>query len=210
VKRRFLSVQIGYFKGADIMKNNNSKSILVICEAGLLIALLVVVQLLTFAVPKAVPIVGQLFTGTLVNLVLIMGAGSTGFFVTAAAAILSPVIALLFGQMNFPQMIPIVAAGNLVIVAVTWLFFRKDSKFSKSKAFLFDIGGIVLGAALKTLVLWGTSALIAVPLFFAQNAAVGKKIILMFSWPQFITALIGGIIAVLIVPRLRRAVSSKQ
>lgn len=192
------------------VKTKNSKTVLWISEAGLLIALLVVVQLLTFAVPKGVPLIGQLFTGTLVNLVLIMGAGSVGFSATAVAAVLSPVLALLFGQMNFPQMVPIVAAGNLVIVAVTWAFFRKDEKFSKGKAFAFDLGGVILGSITKAAVLFGASTLIAVPIFFAQNAKVGKQITFMFSWPQLITALIGGIVAVLIVPRIRKAIASRQ
>lgn len=169
-----------------------------IAEAGLLIALLVVVQLLTFAIPKGVPIVSQLFTGSLVNLVLIVGAGSVGFSGTAIAAVLSPVLAYAFGQMVFPQMIPVVALGNLIIVAVTWAFFGRASRNPGT-----DILGIVLGAVLKTAFLWAATAWIMAPIFFAAKAAVGQKLVLMFSWPQMVTALIGGGLALLVLPAIR-------
>lgn len=187
----------------------NKKVITWVAEAGLLIALLVVVQLLTFVVPKSVPLVSQLFTGSLVNLVLIVGAGSVGFSGTAVAAVLSPVLALLFGQMTFPQMVPVVIAGNLVIVAVTWAFFRNDAKLPKSAGFGLDIAGIAVGAVAKTIVLWAATSWLIVPVFFAGNAKIGSKLSLMFSWPQLVTAIIGGILALLILPRIRTYLSHR-
>lgn len=189
---------------------NNKKAIVWVAQAGLLIALLVVVQLLTFVVPKSIPLVSQLFTGSLVNLVLIVGAGSVGFSGTAIAAILSPVLALLFGQMSFPQMVPVVAIGNLVIVAVTWAFFKNSAKMSGGAKFGFNIAGIAIGAIVKTAVLWAATSWLIIPVFFAGNAKVGKNLSLMFSWPQLVTAIIGGVIALLILPRIRTSRSNNN
>lgn len=182
---------------------NNRKTVTWVAEAGLLLALLVVVQLLSYAVPKSVPLVSQLLTGSLVNLVLIVGAGSVGFSGTAIAAILSPVLALLFGQMVFPQMVPVVAIGNLVIVAVVWAFFRSDGKLSKGSVFGFHIAGIAIGAVAKTVFLWAATSLLIVPIFFAGKAAIGQKLGMMFSWPQLVTAIIGGILALLVLSPIR-------
>lgn len=182
---------------------NNKKTITWVAEAGLLLALLVVVQLLSFAVPKSVPLVSQLFTGSLVNLVLIVGAGSVGFSGTAIAAILSPVLALIFGQLAFPQMVPVVAIGNLVIVAVIWAFFRNNGKLSKGSAFGLNIAGIAVGAVAKTAFLWAATSLLIVPIFFVGKAAIGQKLAMMFSWPQLVTAIIGGILALIVLPPIR-------
>lgn len=192
------------------MATNNKKAIMWVAQAGLLIALLVVVQLLTFVVPKSIPLASQLFTGSLVNLVLIVGAGSAGFSATAIAAILSPVLALLFGQMGFPQMVPVVAIGNLVIVAITWAFFKKGAKMSGGARIGFNIAGIAVGAVVKTAVLWATTLWLIIPAFFAGNAKVAKNLSLMFSWPQLVTALIGGAIALIILPRLKTYRNNKE
>lgn len=181
-----------------------------VAESALLIALLVVVQLLTFAVPKSVPLVSQLFTGSLVNLVLIMGAGTVGFSGAAIAAVISPVLAFLFGQMAIPQMIPVVIVGNIVIVAITWAFFVNDNKFSKGKAFGFDLAGVIVGAAVKTLVLYGATVLLMVPVFFKGMPKIAKNVTMMFSWPQAVTAVIGGVLALIIIPRLRTFLKSRE
>lgn len=183
------------------MSTKNQKGIVWVVEAALLLALLVVVQLLTFAIPKGVPILGQLFTGSLVNMVLIVGAGSVGFAGTAVAAILSPVLAFAFGQMAFPVMIPVVAVGNLAIVAVTWAFFRPVG--GKVPGTGRGFAGVVVGAMAKTAFLWGATVLLMVPVFFSAKPQVGEKLSLMFSWPQAATAVIGGVLALLILPAVR-------
>jgi hypothetical protein len=190
----------------SIMKtSSNTRAVLWVAQAAMLIALLVVVQLLTFAVPKSVPLVGQLFTGSLVNLVLIVGAGAVGFSGAAVAAVLSPVLAFLFGQLLFPQMIPVVAVGNLVIVGITWAFFAASRRDGKT---LLNLAGIAVGAVVKTAVLWAAASLIIVPLFFSASPkleTVGRSISLMFSWPQLVTAVIGGLIALAVIPPVRTA-----
>ena len=184
------------------MNRKNQKAISWVAESALLLALLVVVQLLTFAVPKSVPLIGQLFTGSLVNLVLIVGVGSVGFSGTAVAAVASPLFAYAFGQMPFPQMILIVALGNLVIVAVLGAFFRRSDS-GKAPSPAWNAAGVIVGAAAKTAFLWIATVWLMIPVFFGRNSAVASKLALMFSWPQAVTAVIGGALALLILPTIR-------
>lgn len=183
------------------MSDKNHKIAVWVAEAALLLALLIAVQLLTFAIPKSVPLIGQLFTGSLVNMVLIIGVGTVGFSGTAIAAVCSPILAYLFGQMAFPQMIPVVAIGNLAIVAVTWAFLHPSD--SGRPGLIRSIGGIVTGAVVKAVFLWAATVWLMVPMFFAGKKALAAKITLMFSWPQAVTALIGGTLALLILPAIQ-------
>ncbi|HCC00822.1 MAG TPA: ECF transporter S component [Ruminococcaceae bacterium] len=179
--------------------------ILWIAQAGLLIALMVVVQLLTFAIPKSVPLVGQLFTGSLVNLVLIVGAGTLGLPGTAAAAILSPILAFAFGQMAFPQLIPVIAVGNLILVAITWIFFSHDGAHYQPASLVIDTTGIILGAVVKFLFLWLMVSKWIVPLLFNTKPIVANMISFMFSWPQLVTAIIGGFLSLLVLTIVRNS-----
>jgi hypothetical protein len=178
-------------------RSKNFKRIMWVVKAALLLALVVVAQTLSKVIPTAaLPLISQLVTGSLVNLVLIVGAGSVGFSGTAVAAVLSPVLAYSMGQMIFPQMIPVIAVGNLIIVAVTWAFFHMHKKLP------FEIAGIIIGAAAKCAFLWIATAALMVPIFYS-GSKVASKLSLMFSWPQGLTALIGGILALLVLPAVR-------
>jgi nitrate/nitrite transporter NarK len=132
------------------MNRKNKKVTVWVAETALLLALLVVVQLLTFTIPKGFPLVSQFFTGTLVNMALIVGTGSVGLSGTAVAAVISPLLAYAFGQMIFPQMIPVVAVGNLIIVVVLWLFFHPSAD-AEAPGLCRSVLGIVVGAAVKTM-----------------------------------------------------------
>lgn len=178
-------------------KNSNYKRILWVAQSALLLALLVVVQLISKVIPPSVPLISQLVTGSLVNLILVVGAGSVGFSGTAVASVLSPVLAFAFGQMTFPQMVPVVALGNLVIVAITWAFFKKNNGAA-------NVLGIVVGAIAKCVFLWIATAALVVPLFYS-GTKIASKLALLFSWPQGVTALIGGFLALLVLPAIRSA-----
>lgn len=184
------------------MNRKNKKVTVWVAETALLLALLVVVQLLTFTIPKGLPLVSQFFTGTLVNMVLIVGTGSVGLSGTAVAAVASPLLAYAFGQMTFPQMLPVVAVGNLIIVVILWLFFRPSAD-AEAPGLCRSVLGIVVGAAVKSIFLWGMTVWLILPMFFAGKTKVAEKLSMMFSWPQAITAVVGGILALLVLPAIR-------
>lgn len=178
-------------------KVDGRRGIVWVAQTALMLALLVVIQLISIG---TAPFLGQIITGSLVNLVLIVGAGSVAS-AAAVAAILSPLLAFVMGKMPFVQMVLVVAVGNLIIVVITWLFFRGRNRISYG--ILADISGIVLGAIAKWLFLWGAVEWVVVPMFFAGNKNVADKLGLMFSWPQLVTALIGGVLSLFILPAVR-------
>lgn len=182
---------------------SQSKVLTIVAEAGLLTAMMVVIQLITLPI-KAVPLASQLVTGSLVNLVLILGAGTTGLIGAGLAGVLSPVLAVLFGQMAFPPLIPVVAIGNFLIVLISWAIFRLAREKEGGVRVLIAAAGIILGALVKTAFLWLGVTKIMTPLMgvTAQNAA---KLSLMFGLPQLITALIGGVFALAILPPVQKA-----
>ena len=167
---------------------------------AMMVALCVAFQFIRvlFPVLSALPISGpftaaQLVVGALVNLVLIIATWHVGFWSGASVSVLSTLIAFMQGQLPFPQMIIAVALGNMTLCLIVWLLRRPGQR----------LPGVVAGAALKTGVLWllVTQVMVA----FAPNEKIAGVISVMFSWPQFITALVGGALALLIYPRVARA-----
>lgn len=186
----------------------NSSKIKWITRTALLIALIFVAQILGNYMPGSQILIGpirlsQLITGSLVNLTLIIAAGVTGLGSGITAGIVSSLLASIIGTaLPLPQMIPVVALGNAVIVAVAWLIFQKGNGKSGT---VVRILGVLAGAAAKTAVLWASVSLIIVPLFQPAEKVVAL-ITLNFSWPQMITATIGGLIAIAILPVLKKAI----
>ncbi len=168
------------------------KKTLQITQTAALLALLVVLQ----AVTKPA---GQLVTGSCVNAVLACAALLCGVWPGAAIALISPFAAFLLGI--GPQLIavvPAVAAGNLIYVLLLSLLTRRGApRLRQALAWL-----LAAGCKFLTLYLLVVQLLCRVlPLADAQVAVFSA----MFSWPQLVTALIGGALAFAIVPLIRRA-----
>ena len=174
------------------------KKILWITETAVMLALLVAVQGLTAGLGN------QFITGSCVNLILVVTALVVGLWGGAAVAAVSPFVAFLFGiGPKFIQLVPIVALGNLVLVLVYALVL-------KGKAKILWMQGITwIGAAVaKFLTLYLLMVKLVVPSLVAggtlpQKAAAAMSV--QFGWPQLVTALIGGAIALAIVPVLKKA-----
>lgn len=173
------------------------KKILWITRTAVMLALLVVVQYVTSFIPKPAQ---QYITGSCVNAVLAVAVLMSGFWSGAAVATVSPFVAFLFGI--GPQLLPIVpaiAVGNLVFVGALHLIHGSAPKLlGKVLAWL----GAALGkfAALYLLVVQLLCRVL--PLKQLQIDTFTA----MFSLPQLVTALIGGGIAILIIPVLKKAV----
>lgn len=168
-----------------------NKKIRWITETAVMLALLVILQGTTKAA-------GQFVTGSCVNAVLAISVLLAGLGSGLTVALISPFVAFLFGI--GPQLIaivPAIALGNAVFVLVLWLL---ASKKQKAMAVL----GWLAAAAAKflTLNLAVVQLLCRVLPLKEQQIATFSA---MFSWPQLVTALIGGGIALLIVPVLKKA-----
>ncbi len=162
-----------------------------ITETAIMLALLVILQ----AVTKSA---GQLVTGSCVNAVLAVTALVAGLSSGLTVALVSPFVAFLLGI--GPQLLPIVPAialGNAVYVLLLERLYSK-------KTAIWKILALICAAAAKFL------ALHLVVVRFLCNVLPLKQpqittFSTMFTWPQLITALIGGAAALLIVPVVRKA-----
>lgn len=169
-----------------------------ITKTALLLAMLIVLQAVTRSF-------SQLVTGSCVNAVLALAILVIGFSSGIIVAAISPFAAFLLGI--GPQLFPIVpaiAVGNIVFVAVLWVLTHKHQDELK-----WSLIGWFFSALCKFLTLYVIVVQLLchiLPLKEAQIAAFSA----MFSWPQLFTALIGGAAAMLIAPRLRRALRSES
>jgi len=138
-------------------------------------------------------------------LVLVESAVAVGIYSGLTVAVLSPFFAFFLGiGPAFPQLLPLIALGNAVIVLVTWLFINKWNQ-----GLLSGVLGVAVGAVSKFLVLWIGIVKILLPLIPALKPQQVQVLSASFSWPQLVTALIGATLAVLIAPSLRKAMRNK-
>jgi hypothetical protein len=175
------------------MKMN--KTVLLITRTAILLALTVLFQSLRVIFPIPANI-SQFLIGSLVNLTLIVSAVMVGLKGGLAVAVVAPIIAFMQGFTPFPVLVPFIAAGNLVLVVAVALMYEKRSVLS-----------IALGAVIKFVVLYLGIVQIALPFLIPnikppQVAALSAA----FSWPQLVTAAIGGAVALAVLPLLKRAI----
>jgi hypothetical protein len=184
-----------------------------ITETAVMLALLICLQWVGSMVPDQMT--KQLITGTLVNCVLAVTVLMVGLSSGLTVAVISPVCAFIFGiAPNFITVLPIMMA-NSCYVALLYLIVGKERKFGWRQP---------VGLAAAALVKFGVLYLLVVKVIcgMASGALLGKKIgdivVLappmlkmlptMFAWPQLVTAVSGGIIALAIIPVLRKALHS--
>ena len=152
---------------------------------------------------------GQLVTGSCVNLILAVAAMTCGLFSAAIVALCSPFLAFVLGI--GPQIIavvPAIAVGNLVYIAVICAVMKLLSGKVKNP-FAKGAVGIVFGALLKFLSLYLLIVKLIVPTLVASATIAEKQAAVLgasFGATQLVTALIGGALAVAVVPAVKKAV----
>lgn len=184
---------------------NIRKNILWITRTAVLTALLVTMQFATAAFGN------QFITGSIVNLMLIVSLLTCGPATGLTVAIISPMCASLVGVgPAFPPLIPFIALGNIVFVAA-WTLLGLANKHDKTGISYKVIGFLsaVAAAAAKFLTLYASVVLLAIPYILNLNEKQSAMLTLSFSYPQLITATIGGIIALAVVPPVQKAIKSR-
>ncbi len=163
-----------------------------ITRTAILIALLVALQYATASL-------GQFVTGSCVNLVLAVAALFAGLWSGVIVAVVSPFFAFLLGiGPKLIAIVPFIALGNLVYVLVLALLGKKFDKLPK------NLISVAAAAVCKFLTLF----LVVVKLVLPSLGLAEKQVAMMstmFSWPQLVTAAIGGVLALLVVPALKKA-----
>ena len=177
-----------------------NKKIRWITETAILLALLVTLQALTKGF-------GQFVTGSCVNAVLGVAVLVGGLASGVTVALVSPVLAFLLGIAPQILTVPAIMAGNTVYVLL--LHFLADRS---GKNLLKQAVAWIAAAAAKFATLWVIVVQIICGVMSESLLAAGtmkppmlKALPATFSWPQLVTALIGGAVALLIRPVLHKA-----
>lgn len=174
---------------------NKKTNIRRICRSALLIAVLITVQYITKPF-------GQIVTGSCVNTVLALAAIMFGGWVAVPVALISPFVAFLLGIGPAVLLIvPLIALGNLCQVLVCSFLVKH-----LGRSLVYREASIAVAAVAKFAVLYLGIVKLMVPLLASMDIN-NPALSVMFSWPQLITALIGGTLAVIISELLKKMVT---
>ena len=166
-----------------------------ITQTAIFMALLLVLQSVTKPL-------GQFVTGASVNFVLIASVTMVGLLPGIVVAALSPFFAYMLGiGPAFIQLIPMIAIGNIVLV-LCWHFIMK--KFGE-KTLSYCIAAAV-GALAKFVTLYLGVVKLVIPFFMSLPEKQAAAISVMFGTTQLVTALLGGVVAIIVVPLVKKAV----
>ncbi len=181
------------------MKSNQEKTRW-IARTGVMLAVLIALQ---WGTAWTSPFAGQFITGSCVNCVLVISALLGGLWSGVAIAVLSPVFAFLLGiGPKLMQIVPAIMLGNLMLVLFTHVTLGRNPQKLWEKAV-----DVLLMSFGKFVTLYCAVVQVLIPVMgpmLSEKQTV--TFTAMFSWPQFVTALIGSTVAVLLMPVLKKAI----
>lgn len=171
-----------------------SSSLKTLCRTAIFLALLIAVQFVTRSM-------GQYVTGSLVNLILIASGLMCGLWGGLPSRFFSHLCLLHRTAPDSPRLSPPVALGNAVLVLL-WVLIAgaKNAPIARQAI------ALVVAAVAKFLTLYLVIVKWLVPMVLILNEKQTAVLSASFSFPQLITAVIGGVLAMLLVPPLRRAI----
>ena len=177
-----------------------NKKIRWITETAIMLALLVALQALTKPA-------GQFVTGSCVNVVLAISTLVAGIWSGLTIALISPILAFVLGIAPQILTVPAIMVGNSVFVVLLHLIVGGQYKSVVRRIIAWLVAAAAKFAALYFIVVKIICGVMAASLLAAGTLKepMLKALPATFSWPQLVTALIGGGIALLIVPVIRKA-----
>lgn len=177
-----------------------NKKIRWITETAIMLALLVTLQAMTKPM-------GQLVTGSCVNAILAVSALIGGLGCGITVALISPVLAFLLGIAPQILTVPAIMVGNSVYVVLLSLLADKSGKNIVKQVVAWLAAAAAKFAALYAIVVLLICGVLSESLLAsgALKPPMLQALPATFSWPQLITALIGGAVALAIVPVLKKA-----
>lgn len=184
--------------GKEVFPMN--KKVRWITETAIMLALLVALQALTKGF-------GQFVTGSCVNAVLAVAVLVGGLWSGVTIAVISPVLAFLLGIAPQVLVVPAIMVGNVVFVVMLHFLAGKAEAALGQRAAAWLLAAAAKFAALYLIVVKIICGVMAPSLLAAGTLKepMLKALPATFSWPQLVTALIGGGVALLIVPVIKKA-----
>jgi hypothetical protein len=177
-----------------------NKKIRWITETALMLALLVSLQAITKPL-------GQLVTGSCVNAILAISALVGGMSCGITVALISPLLAFLLGIAPQILTVPAIMAGNAVYVLMLSLLVGKNGSHPAKVVVAWIISAAAKFSTLYILVAELICGILAESLIAsgAMKPPMVSALPVTFGLPQLITALIGGAVALIVVPSLLTA-----
>lgn len=177
-----------------------NKKIRWIVETAVMLALLVSLQALTKGF-------GQFVTGSCVNVVLAISALVGGLSCGITVAVISPVMAFLLGIAPQILTVPAIMAGNTVYVVALYLLSDRSGKNVVRQIAAWLLAAVAKFVTLYAIVVGLICGVLSESLLAsgALKAPMLQALPATFSWPQLVTALIGGALALIIAPLVRKA-----
>lgn len=167
-----------------------------ITRTAIFLSLLIVLQFSTSMLGNV------LLTGSVVNFVLIVSVMTCGLTSGLTVAIVSPFLAKLIGIGPLWVLIPFIALGNIVLVLI-WHFIGNRKIW---KSIVSYIIALIVASPAKFATLYFCIVKLVIPYFLDLPVQQAKIISNMFSVMQLFTALIGGVVAIIILPLLKKAI----
>ena len=180
---------------------DNKQRILWITRTAVFIALLVVWQ------AASAPLGNTLITGSIVNLLLIVSVMTCGLASGLTVAAVSSFMAKLLGIGPLWSLIPFMIAGNVTLVLL-WHFI--GNRNMGGKRYMAYITALIVAAISKFLVLYIGIVRIAIPILLGLPEQQAAAITSIFSVSQLFTASVGGALAFVLIPRLKKAIAGRQ
>lgn len=176
-----------------------SKKTLFIANTGILLALTLVIQLFGGAIFGFLGPAKLFVTGSLINACLLLATVVAGKLSGAVISFVAPITAGFLNHTALAAFIlpfsPIIGIGNFIYVLIFSLILEKNKYIA-----------IGLGSILKFVFLLVGSKIALGLIDLKEPLAVMAAY--SFSWPQLVTAVIGGIIAILSVGAIRKGKST--
>lgn len=168
------------------MKNMNINSL---TRLALLLAIIAMTQMFGRMIPDS-----NFVVGSIINACLLIAVSTVGLRGAGVLSILAPFTSLISNHAPIAAALlpfaPAIAVANFAYCLVFFYLMKKNK-----------IAGVALGSLVKFGLLFGAINVFLNIMSFPKFAAV---LLMLFSWPQLVTALIGGAIALTVIRRLEK------
>ena len=176
-------------------------SVRFVTRTAILLALTVAFQVMGRYLTPYMGSYNNFVVGPLVNACLLIATAFVGIQSGIFIAIAAPFGAILSGAAIPHLFAPFIATGNVLIVLGFYLLMKKN-----------QVAGVITGAFLKFAFLWGAiyfmAPVLTSKLPVAQASKMAATLLFSFSWPQLVTALVGGVLATIVIKALRRHIGN--
>ncbi len=158
-------------------------------RTAMLLAIVIVIQMVGRLLPNS-----NFVVGPLVNACLLISVALIGLKGGVIISIAAPFTSLINNHAPIATALlpfaPFVALGNFVFVVIFYFLMKKNK-----------IAGVIAGSVIKFAFLYGA---INAFLYVFDFPKFAKILLTLFSWPQLITAIIGGFVALAVIKVLEK------